>query len=314
MINLGKLCDSSAGGGVPPPASVNALMAAAEFSQLTDQQVVDKAIQDAKLIPSVWFVNFVDPAAAAQQQTLAKHMQSVDEYRNWASLIWWRAVFSQRKIPQDGSEQAIEKRSAYCAKVAAFHMKQTPWYVIPTAACPRRMTKVGRLAMNSDRNVSKNIQCNAADFHTQIAQNALDGFVSVTPTNVQALEGLFTSLRLEISHSFEPNSTKTIICQRYQYISEIDVIRSCEKQWTAFNEVITKSSSDIRVISFNITRDMKNVNDTKGTERRITCELEYNEYEAAFNESMWNQTSQDIDGAQKTLADALRKQQTVDSF
>ncbi|KAK7419928.1 hypothetical protein QQZ08_010631 [Neonectria magnoliae] len=278
MIDLGKLCDNSTGVDVHPPASVNALMAFADSDQLSDQQVVQKAMQDAKTFPSVWFVNFVDPLAAAQPQPLAKHMQNVNEYRNWASFVWWRTVFNQRKLPQDDSEQSVEKRSAYCAKVASYHMKQTPW-----------------LGMNLDQNVSKSIECNATDFHTKIAETVLEGFVSITPSNVQALEGIFTPLRLAISEGSENISNKTIICQRYQYTPEIDVVKSY-----------------VRAISFNVTDDMKNVNNAKRAGGQVRCRIEYNEYEAIFNEQLWSQTSGQINEDQKTVADDLRKQQTVD--
>ena len=131
VFDLGKLIDLSQGLGIQPPVTVDAMMAAADSAPLSDKDVAAKAVQDTKETPSVWFVNFPDKSAAAQTALLAGYMQNVQDYRCWASLVWWRTVFGNAKIPQDGSKEAIAARSAYCARVAVHHMKMTPWYIIP---------------------------------------------------------------------------------------------------------------------------------------------------------------------------------------
>lgn len=131
VIDLGKLVELFPDAGIQPPQTYDAIIAAADAGTLDDKTIVDKALQDNKEMPSVWFVNFPDKPAAAQQEKLRKYMQSIQDYRCWASLIWWRTVYSQPNIAQDGSPEAIAARSAYCAKVAVTHMKKTPWYVIP---------------------------------------------------------------------------------------------------------------------------------------------------------------------------------------
>lgn len=94
---------------------------------LSDKDVASKAVEDAKEVPSIWFVNFPTKAAAAQEKMLGDYMQNVQDYRSWASLIWWRTVYGNAKVPQDSSKASIAARSAFAAKVGVKHMRTTPW-------------------------------------------------------------------------------------------------------------------------------------------------------------------------------------------
>lgn len=128
-VDFGILTDRSQGLGAQPPAAYDMIAAVAASGTDTDQQVAEKAVNDSMQTPSVWFVNFPSKAAAGQQELLGKYMQNVQNYRSWASLVWWKTVFAAdpKKIPQDGSSGSAATRSAYCARVAVKHMQTTPW-------------------------------------------------------------------------------------------------------------------------------------------------------------------------------------------
>lgn len=128
VIDLGQLINCSLGLGEMPPPTYEAIQAAAYSVSNDDKDVAKKAVEDTKETPSIWFVNFPNQAAAGQQKLLGEYMQEIQDYRSWASLIWWRTVYANSKVPQDSSKESASKRSAYCAKVAAHHMKTTPWY------------------------------------------------------------------------------------------------------------------------------------------------------------------------------------------
>ncbi|BAE55456.1 hypothetical protein F9C07_399 [Aspergillus flavus] len=277
-IDLGKLTGASLDLeeiGLPSYESINAASADAP---LPDKDVATKAVQDAKEVPSIWFVNFPTKQAAAEKKVLADFMQSVQDYRCWASLIWWRTVYSNPNIPQDGKKESVAKRSAYAAKVGVKHMKTTPW-----------------LGMNVDHDVSKDIECSTSEFHTQLLEAVLQGFVGVVPAVLQALEGILKSLAKTVEQSTTNTDSKTVVCERYEYIPEADVIRSY-----------------VRLISFTVTDSMRNVEKAKKTERRVKCTIAYNEYEAVFNRKLWDANSEQIEAEQKKAADEFRKQQTVD--
>lgn len=260
------------------PTHEAVLAAAAEGPSIADKDVAEKAVDDSKDAPSIWFVNFPEKKAAEQKSLLADYMQNVQDYRCWASLIWWRTVYGQPKVPQDGSAASKAARSAYCAKVAAKHMRQTPW-----------------LAMNVDENVSKDIECDVREFHTELIQAVLKGFVGVSGNIFKALEAILESLRLSINQSSSTGQSRTIVCERYEYIPQADVIRSY-----------------VRVISFSITENIKHVNNAKKTEHRVKCSIDYSNYDAVFNQKLWAEEAKEINEEQKKAAEEFRKKQTID--
>ncbi len=129
VVDLGTLINL-ANVGVQPPKTYEGINNAAQRATMSDDEVARRAVEDSKIVPSVWFVNFPTVLAQQQQHLLRQYEQSIMDYRSWASLVWWRTVFSAPEVPQDASQESITIRSAYCARVATQHMKTTPWYVI----------------------------------------------------------------------------------------------------------------------------------------------------------------------------------------
>lgn len=279
--DLGKLTCLHSGPEADIPAAHEGVLAAASAAadvSITDQDVAKKAVDDSADTPSVWFVNFPQKEAAEQKSLLAGYLQNVQDYRCWASLVWWRTVYSQKAVPQDNSPESKAARSAYCAKVATKHMRMTPW-----------------LAMNVDDNVSKNIECKVQDFHTDLIKAVLQGFVDVTPSILKSLEKILDSLRLSIKQSSSSGQSRTIVCERYEYIPQANVIKSY-----------------VRIISFSVTESIKNVQNAKKTESHVKCAIDYNNYEAVFNQKLWMEEAKNIEEEQKKAADDFRKKQTID--
>ncbi|KXJ94996.1 hypothetical protein Micbo1qcDRAFT_156787 [Microdochium bolleyi] len=237
----------------------------------------DKAVADAKEFPCLWFVNFATPEASGQPDALAKYIQDVQDYRCWASLVWWKTAYAQQKLPQDGSRSAIAMRNSYCAKVATKHMQQTPW-----------------LAMVANNNVSKEISCSTPDLHRKLIDAVLEGFVTPSTAAYEALEPILGSLRQTIEARQPSSDSRTIVCQRFEYIKEADVIKSYT-----------------RVISLWITDSIRKLCDAKKTEKEVSCEIEFNDYETMFNQKLWKQTAESISGEQKTAMAQYVANQTV---
>ncbi|KAH7011146.1 hypothetical protein EDB80DRAFT_891026 [Ilyonectria destructans] len=274
-FDLGQLADLAPQSGVQLNVTFDAM--AARDDWLNDKEVAEKAVQEAKEIPSVWFVDLPNETSPPPKELLAKYMQSVQDYRSWASLLWWGTVFSHNKVPQDGSHEAIAARSAFCAKVATRHMQMTPW-----------------LPMMSDRNVTKEIECEVPEFHTKLIQAVLEGFVNVTPGIILALEKILESLRLTLGQSAS-SEDRTIVFQRYVHTPENDRIRSY-----------------VRIISFAVNDSIKNVQNLKKTETHVRCTIQYNNYEAFFNDGIWDEKASWMKEEQKNALHDFRKQQTID--
>ena len=137
---LGKLTSCSTDADVLPPSTFNDIQALANSdADIDDKSIAERAVKDTKEVPSIWFVNFPSKSATSQPKHLAAYMQDIQDYRCWASLVWWRKVFSTGALPQDGSETSIRIRNAYCAKMGIYHMKTTPWYGLSQFIYPFRM-------------------------------------------------------------------------------------------------------------------------------------------------------------------------------
>lgn len=111
------------------------------------------------------------------------------------------------------------------------------------------------------------------------------GFAAVTPSVLAALEGILESLRRTISSSPSNLNTKTIVCQRYEYSSLANVIRSY-----------------VGIIHFSVTECMRNINNAKKPENWVTYSLEYNECEADFDEKLWRKAADNIDEGMERAA------------
>ncbi|KZM24086.1 uncharacterized protein EKO05_0010257 [Ascochyta rabiei] len=262
-----------------PIGHFDAVIAAAEDSALDEKTVADKSVKDAQEAPSLWFVNFPSKEAATSgSKELGPYMQDVLDYRCWASNVWWKTVYSNSKVPQDGSKESTAKRSAFAAKVGMKHMTQTPW-----------------LAMSANNNVSKNIECSTNEFHTKLITDVLEGFVDITPSVFKALEAILQSLSKTVEVSSETGETRTIVCEKYQYIPEADSIRSY-----------------VRLISFSVSNKMQEIHTAKRDRKDVKCTIEYVEYEAAFNRSLWRETSRAFLESQKKASLEFVQKQTID--
>jgi len=257
----------------------DAIIAAANPSTIDDKKVADQAVKDAKETPSLWFVNFPSKdAATTGSKELAAFMQDVLDYRCWASGVWWKTVYSSTKVPQDGSKESTARRSAFVAKVGMKHMRSTGW-----------------LAMSTDTEINKHIACETNQFHTDLIKAVLEGFVDVTPSVFKALEAILDSLSKTVEVSTGNDETRTIICEKYQYIPEADVIKSY-----------------VRIISFHVSDKMKEVHKAKTDSKTVTCDINYVEYEAEFNRTKWQDAAKDLKESEKKATADFVKQSTID--
>lgn len=84
-----------------------------------------------------------------------------------------------------------------------------------------------RLAMNVDQNQSQTIECRVEDFHKELISAVLAGFVAI-PAVIEPLEQILQSLTRTISQTSSSSQNKTIVLERYEYMSLTNEIRSCK--------------------------------------------------------------------------------------
>ncbi|CZT03143.1 uncharacterized protein RCO7_11521 [Rhynchosporium graminicola] len=288
-LELGKLVSVHPGLGAQEPLTFNDFASVDADTSLStndveplpamdNKTIADKAVADTAEAPSIWFVNFPSAQAAEQKELLATYMQNVLSYRCWSSLVWYTTVYESKKITNADTPEGKAARTAFAAKVAAKHMKLTPW-----------------LAVNRDINVNKRIECFTREFHTKLITDVLEGFVSVTPSVLVTLEKILLALAKSNGQSSGNSETKTIVCERYEYLKEANAIRSY-----------------VRLISFSVSDSMKEVNNAKKTEKRVTCNIEYNEYEAVFNHDAWLDIAKEKAEETKKASKAFVEKFTID--
>lgn len=89
--------------------------------------------------------------------------------------------------------------------------------------------------MNSDVNHSRTVESDITQFHLDLLNAVLVGFVDVTAGIQAALEGIFQSLTTTVSQSQGSNDTKFIVCQRCELDPTTNVIRSCKTSTIPFS-------------------------------------------------------------------------------
>ncbi|KAH9993908.1 hypothetical protein F4779DRAFT_608394 [Xylariaceae sp. FL0662B] len=204
---------------------------------------------------SLWFVNFPSASAIESPEALRKCMQNVENYHCWVSS---KCKGIPERIAQD--------------------MRSTMW-----------------LGTQSDQRVSKEIQCNINEFHSELINAILAGFVDVGPGFLRTLEKILDSLRRTVAQTTSGSRTSTLIGHRYDYVPGVNVIRP-----------------SMRVVSFSVTDSIKHIQTSKSTETEIKCTIEYTEYAALFNESIWELAWPAV---QEELLEGIRnkiKSRTVD--
>lgn len=173
------------------------------------------------------------------------------------------------------------------------------------------MISMNRLAVNKDINVNKRIECFTREFHFKLITDVLEGFVNVTSSVLDALEKILLALAKSNGQSSGNSETKTIVCERYEYLKEANAIRSCMYCMNT-EGIMANDFADVRIISFSVSDSMKKVNNAKKTEERVTCNIEYNEYEAVFNQEAWLDIAKEKAEETKKASKAFVEKFTID--
>lgn len=145
--------------------------------------------------------------------------------------------------------------------------------------------------MTFDRDVERRIDCKQSEFQTELTTNFLRGFTEVTPSMLKAFQAIFKSISTTMEQSMSSGDKKTIVLEKYAHDGGAEEVKSC---MTPSNDnAETQGPADthpgFRVISFSINDAMRKALSTKGSRGDITCEIEYDEFEAEFDASTWRE-------------------------
>ncbi|KAJ8068954.1 hypothetical protein OCU04_002635 [Sclerotinia nivalis] len=218
-------------------------------------ETLEKAKKDREVGSAAQYINFPKDIPEEARAILIQYEKAILSYRSWASLRWWNTTYASATVPQDGSAASAAKRVGYCARVAEYDMKNTPW-----------------LAMSKSEIRNKTIDASTNTFHAALIDAILEGFVSLPTSAYGALENVFKVLTtaIETRSKVSDNIQQYIISERYEYSPLTKTIRSF-----------------IRTSMFEITQEMVEIHKKKSSSTSIRVAIGYNEYEAQFNMDDW---------------------------
>ncbi|KAG4026372.1 hypothetical protein MFRU_041g00170 [Monilinia fructicola] len=243
-------------------------------------ETVEKAKKDREAATAAQYINFPKDIPEEARELLIKYEKAILSYRSWASLRWWNTTYASGSVPQDGSIESTAKRVGYCARVAEYDMKNTPW-----------------LAMTKSEIKKKTIKTSTQTFHAVLVDAILEGFVSLPSSAYDVLENVFRVLTTAINtrSKINDNIQQYIISERYEYSHVTRTIRSF-----------------IRASMFEITQEMVEINRRKSSSTTINVDISYNEYEAQFNMDDWEYASIRIEEWKKKKMEDYVEDDTIE--
>lgn len=244
-------------------------------------ETLEKAKKDREQGSAAQYINFPkNDIPDSARELLVQYENAILNYRSWASLRWWNTTYASPTVPQDESPESSAKRVGYCARVAEYDMKSTPW-----------------LAMSSSQIKNKTISTRVSTFHATLVDAILEGFVTLPSSAYQALEGVFNTITraIETRSKVNDNIQQYIISERYEYSPITRTIRSF-----------------IRTSLFEITNEMVEIQRKKSSLTTIDVAIAYNEYEAQFNMNDWETASDLIEEWKKKKMEDFVGDDTID--
>ncbi|RBQ79720.1 hypothetical protein FVER14953_21145 [Fusarium verticillioides] len=221
---------------------------------------IDKAVKNAKDqddVKTTFFINFTEPLKGEALESQRKLMSAVKSWQAWATTNCEGKVQQQvdaGALPSDSKGQVA--RSTYRAKVFDFLFNHSTWF-----------------AKTMDQAMSKEIKTKAVSFHPQILTNVLEGY-SIPSTVFTNLEKVLKQIAEGIKLSGETSKEAQqywVMFTKYQY-----------------EEISQNVQADIRIISFQVTKDAKHYASQKGSYDEVKFDLNFHQYQAEFVQEIFD--------------------------
>lgn len=143
--------------------------------------------------------------------------------------------------------------------------------------------------MANDTDTERQIECKTYEFHARLLSEIVGGFIPLNMGAVMALEPFLMSIVRSITADQAFHDIRTIVTEKYEYITETDCIRSCKlkaKQTLAFGtkrHITDVGDLDVRLICVEVTEGFYDVKEGKSdTQRWVVCKIFFLDYEALF--------------------------------
>ncbi|KAL2199479.1 hypothetical protein P885DRAFT_58854 [Corynascus similis CBS 632.67] len=232
--------------------------------------------------PSLWYVNFPDNMSAADVESVARHRQSMLDFRSWSSKKWWEEVNRRFGKPDEAIARISQSREF--AQIACEDMVRMSWL----------------RTIRQPNTYGYTIDCQRYELHAQIVARVFgDGWWVPDEDTVRILEPIFESIvRGASAGSQEYSQMHNVVMEKYSY--------------DRTNKTIT---SYIRLISFEI-REYCYEHITQGKhgtrQSRVQVKLSLCLYEAIFETALWDKFSATLDDDETDLLKDFVKSRTIE--
>ncbi|KAH6614419.1 hypothetical protein B0J18DRAFT_300244 [Chaetomium sp. MPI-SDFR-AT-0129] len=211
--------------------------------------------------PTLWYVNFPHNMSAADAELVARHRESMLDFRSWSSKKWWEEV--DRRYGRVDDTVARLSQSKEFAEIAFEDMVKMSWLRTTRPPHPDQY----------------NFDCERYQLHTQMISWVLGGgWWTPSEDTARILEPIFESIvRGALAGSRNYSQMHNVVMEKYVYDESTKTI-----------------DSFIRLLSFELHEDCyEHVTEGKhGTRQyRVAVSLKLCMYEAVFDMAVWDKFS-----------------------
>lgn len=164
--------------------------------------ILDKALRDSGEASPVSYANFAVRIPEHEHQKLADAQQQLLDYRSWATLNWWDAVFTRTSLPQGTDKESTLARVSRVAEMGEKQILTGPWFVLRSVPRLLKVYKflilssmltyfINSFDLHSQKFETKRITAEKSKIHESIIQEVLKSFVRVPKSAIPDLERIF---------------------------------------------------------------------------------------------------------------------------
>ncbi|KAI9705868.1 MAG: hypothetical protein M1836_005274 [Candelina mexicana] len=236
----------------------------------TQGEMLDKAVAKARFAPDVttcFFVNLAPELEGKALENLRAVKENLEMWQTWASSLCETKVQEMIEVGQLSSETGFDKevqRSNYRAMVFDFLMKGTSWF-----------------AKTQGTNQEKSISCKKFEFHNELVQAVLEGFLipqSVFAQFERVLSIMNNDIAKLTSDKQSQNFQYWIMLTRYDYQPIVKTVKPV-----------------IRVISFETSAKLNDYSLHKATYQEVKMDFKFHQYECEFNDRIFAKLAPSMD-------------------
>ncbi|EYE99337.1 uncharacterized protein EURHEDRAFT_541240 [Aspergillus ruber CBS 135680] len=243
-----------------------------------------------------------------EHQKLADAQQQLLDYRSWATLNWWDAVFTRTSLPQGTDKESTLARVSRVAEMGEQQILTGPWFVLCSVPQLLKVYKflilssmltyfINSFDLHSHTFETKRITAEKSKIHESIIQEVLESFVDVPESAIPDLERIFNIIIAAIEAKSQVSNN----------LAHLNVSNTLEY-----------SMGNIRSVTqttlFLITYETVQFNTQKGEADHVEFTISYSQAQGGFSNNKWKSVVEqfEIEENERQAMNGYVEERTVD--